>query len=324
MSYMKSVIYTKYGPPEVLELKEIEKPAPNGNEILIRVHATTVTTGDTRLRSLNVPTGFRFITRLAFGFRKPRKPVLGQELSGEVESTGKEVKLFRKGDKVFGASGSGGYAEYATIAEDDAIIIKPDALDYKEAASVTFGSLSSLVYLRDFGKIKSGDKVLINGASGGLGTFAVQLAKYFGADVTGVCSGSNVELVKSLGADRVIDYTKEDFTSNSEKYDIIFDTVGKVTYTQCKESLKQNGRFLMTVAGIPQFLLVLWTSVFSRKKAVAGVAVFKKDDLNFIKELLEKGMLKPVIDRCYPIEQMVEAHRYVDKGHKKGSVVITL
>ncbi len=321
---MKAIIYTEYGPPDVLELKEIEKPVPKENEILVKVHATTVTTGDTRLRSLNVPPGFRFITRLAFGFRKPRNPVLGQELSGEVESTGEEVKLFKKGDKVYGASGSGGYAGYATVAEDDAIVLKPNALDYEEAASLTFGSLSSLVYLRDFGKIKSGDKVLINGASGGLGTFAVQLSKHFGAEVTGVCSSSNAVLVKSLGADKVIDYTKEDFTQNGEKYDIIFDTVGKVTYTQCKDSLKENGRFLMAVAGIPQFLLVLWTSLFSRRKAVAGVAVFKKEDLNFIKELVEQGKLKPVIDRSYPFEQMVEAHRYVDKGHKKGSVVINL
>ena len=321
---MKAIVYSKYGSPEVLELKEIEKPVPKGNEILVKVDATTVTTGDTRLRSLNVPPGFRFITRLAFGFRKPRNPVLGQELSGEVESTGKEVKQFKKGDKVFGTSGSGGYAGYATVAEDDAIALKPDALDYEEAASLTFGSLSSLVYLRDFGKIKKGDKVLINGASGGLGTMAVQLSKYFGADVTGVCSSSNSELVRSLGADRIIDYTQEDFTRNGKKYDIIFDTVGKVTYSKCKTSLKENGRFLMAVAGIPQFLLVLWTSLFSRKKAMAGVAVFKKEDLNFVKELVEQGKLRPVIDRRYPFEQMVEAHRYVDMGHKKGSVLIQL
>lgn len=324
MSYMKAIIATKYGPPEVFQLKEVNKPIPKDNEILIKIRATTVTTGDTRLRSLNVPFGFGVITRLVFGFRKLRNPILGQELSGEVESVGKDVKQFKEGDEVFGSSGSGAYAEYATLKEDGAIVKKPSNMTFEEAAAICFGALSSLAFLRDMGKIKNGDKVLINGASGGLGTFAVQLAKYFGAEVTGVCSTSNVELVKSLGADKVVDYTKEDFTQNEESYDIIFDTVGKVTYSQCKDSLKENGRFLMAVAGIPQFFLVLWTSMFSSKKAVAGVAVPTKEDLKFVKQLMEDGNLKTVIDRSYTLEKITEAHRYVDKGHKKGNVIINV
>ncbi len=322
---MKAIVYKKYGPPDVLELKEVEKPAARDNEILVKIYATTVTSGDARLRSLNVPPGFRLITRLFFGFRKPRKPVLGIELAGEIESVGKDVKQFKKGDQVFGASDNMGcYAEYVALSEDGPVATKPANMTDEEAAAVAFGALSSLVYLRDFGKIQSGQKVLINGASGALGTFAVQLAKYFEAEVTGICSTANLELVKSLGADIVIDYTKEDFTKNGETYDIIFDTVGKISFSHCKNSLKQKGRCLLAVAGIPQFLQMLWTSIVSGKKVVAGVAAFNKEDLIFLKELIEAGKIKSVIDRRYPLEQIAEAHRYVDTGRKKGSVVITL
>ena len=322
---MKAIVYKKYGPPDVLELKEVEKPAARDNEILVKIYATTVTSGDARLRSLNVPPGFKLITRLVFGFRKPKKPVLGITLAGEIEAIGKDVKQFKKGDRVFGASDHMGcHAEYVALSEDGPVATKPANMTDEEAAAVAFGALSSLVYLRDFGKIQSGQKVLINGASGALGTFAVQLAKYFEAEVTGICSTANLELVKSLGADIVIDYTKEDFTKNGETYDIIFDTVGKISFSHCKNSLKQKGRCLLAVAGIPQFLQMLWTSIVSGKKVVAGVAAFNKEDLIFLKELIEAGKIKSVIDRRYPLEQIAEAHRYVDTGRKKGSVVITL
>lgn len=249
---------------------------------------------------------------------------MGIDFAGKIEWVGSEVIQFKKGDKVFGSGGSGSYAEYLTIAEDKAITLKPSNLTYEEAAAVPFGALSSLIYLRDLGKIQRGQRILVNGASGCLGTYAVQLGKYFGAKVTGVCSTSNVEWVEALGADNVIDYTKEDFTHHDVTYDIIFDTVGKITFTDCKAALKQNGRFLMAVGDVPKFLQVLWTSVTSSKKAVAGVAVFTKKDLNFVKELVEEEKLKPIIDRSYTLEQIAEAHRYVDKGHKKGNVVLTV
>lgn len=322
---MKAIVCTKYGPPEVLQLKEIEKPAPGENEVLIRIHATTVTSGDARVRGLNVPLGFGLITRLVFGIAGPRKQILGLELAGEVEAVGKMVQRFKKGDTVFGSSeGFGCYAEYVAVPEDGAIDVKPSNMTWEEAAAVAFGALTSLVFLRDFGKIQSGQKVLINGASGALGTFAVQLARHFGAEVTGVCSTTNLELVKSLGADKVIDYTEKDFSNDGETYDIIFDTVGKVSFSRCKKSLKQNGRFLLAVAGIPQFLKMLWTSIIGSKKLVTGVAAFKKEDLIVVKELIEAGKIRSVIDKTYPLEQISEAHRYVDQGHKKGNVVITV
>jgi len=321
---MKAILYAKYGPPGVLELRELPKPTPKDNEILVKIHATTVTSGDARLRSLNVPTGFRLITRIAFGFTGPRKPILGIELAGIVEGVGKDVTRFKEGDQVFGASDKMScYAEYVALPENGPLDLKPSALTYEEAAAIPFGALSSLVYLRDFGKIKAGQQILINGASGALGVYAVQLAKHFGADITAVCSGANVGLVQSLGADKVIDYTKEDFAKSGKIYDIIFDTVGKISFSRCKNLLSDNGRCLLAVAGLPDFGQVLWTSI-RKKKVVAGVAAFKKDDLVFFKELIAAGKLRPVIDRRYPLEQIVDAHRYVDKGHKKGAVVITL
>ncbi len=322
---MKAVVYKKYGPPDVLHVEEVPKPVPNDDEVLIRVHSTTVTSGDARLRGMNVPTGFGLITRLFFGISAPRRPILGVEFSGVVESAGKNVKEFTQGDPVFGASGKFGcHAEYVVVPEHDAIAKKPENLSFDEAAAVSFGALSSLVYLRDLGKIRSGQRVLINGASGALGTYAVQLAKHFGAEVTGVSSTANLELVKSLGADHVIDYTARDFTDEREIYDIIFDTVGKLSFSGCKNSLTKNGRFLLAVAGIPEFLQVLWSTVSGSKKAVAGVAAFTKEDLAFVKGLIEAGEMRTVIDRRYPLEKIVDAHRYVDKGHKKGNVVITV
>ncbi len=322
---MKAVICTKYGSPDVLQVRDVEKPIPGDKEILIRVFATTVTSGDARIRSLNVPAGFKLLTRIVFGFSKPRKPILGVELAGEVEAIGTDVTQFNVGDQIFGASGNFGCnAEYVVVPEKEAIAIIPSGMSHQEAAAVPFGALSSLVYLRDLGKIQAGQRVLINGASGALGTYAVQLAKYFGTEVTGVCSSANLELVKSLGADRVVDYTREDFTENGETYDIIFDTVGKLSFSRCKDSLNHNGRFLLAVAGVPQFLQVLWTSLIGSKKAVAGVAVFTKEDLVIVKGLIEEEKIRAVIDRRYGLEQTADAHRYVDKGHKKGNVVITV
>ncbi len=321
---MKAMIAERYGPPEVLQLGEVEKPVPKDDEILVGIYASAVTTADARLRGSNAPFGFGILMRLMIGVRKPRNPIFGIDFAGEVESIGDKVTQFNEGDLVFGAGGSGTYAEYLTISEDKSVLLKPAKLTFEEAAAVPFGAVSSLIYLRDLGKIQSGQKILINGASGCLGTYAVQLGKYFGAEVTGVCSTANIDWVMELGADNVIDYTKEDFTRQDKTYDIIFDTVGKISFSDCKQSLKQNGRFLMAVAGLPQWFQVPWSFATGNKKAVAGVALSSKKDLHFVKELIEAEKIKPIIDRCYPLEQLPEAHRYVDKGHKKGNVIITV
>jgi NADPH:quinone reductase-like Zn-dependent oxidoreductase len=321
---MKAIVYTQYGPPDVLQLKEVEKPTPKDNEVLIRIHATTVTPSDVLMRS-----GESVMGRIILGLRKPRNKfrILGTELAGEIESVGKDVKRFRSGDQVYGfrGFGTGTYAQYKCMSEKGSLAIKPANLTYEEATAVVDGASTALFFLRDKGNIQSGQKVLIIGASGCIGSFAVQLARHFGAEVTGVCSTTNVELVKSLGADRVIDYTQEDFTQNGETYDLIFDTAGKSSFSRCKGSLKKNGCYLLTTGNmLANYVLTLWTSIVGSQKFVFGLSIEKTEALIFLKELIEAGKIKPVIDRCYPLEQIAEAHRYVEKGHKKGNVVITV
>jgi NADPH:quinone reductase-like Zn-dependent oxidoreductase len=318
---MKAAVYTKYGPPDVLQIKEVEKPEPKDNEVLIKIHATTVTSGDARMRAANP-----FIARFFMGLTKPKRNILGVDLAGEVEAVGKDVKLFKPGDQIFGSSGSvmSCYAEYICLAEDEVLTTKPSNLDYDEAAAVFFGAHTALHFLRK-ANIVSGQKVLIYGASGSLGTYAVQLAKYYGAQVTGLCSTTNVELVKSLGAEKVIDYTKEDFTKSGQTYDVIFDTVGKSPFSGCVKSLTKKGIYLRAVHLSPvPMIRGLWTAITSGKKVIGGVAAEHVEDIVFLKELVEAGKLKPVIDKRYALDQIAEAHAYVDKGHKKGNVVITV
>jgi NADPH:quinone reductase-like Zn-dependent oxidoreductase len=325
---MKAIVYEKYGPPDVLYLKEVEKPSPRDNEVLIKVHTATITSGDCNVRGFTfVPRGFGLISRLMLGFGKPGKTILGTELAGEVEAIGEAVTMFKKGDQVFGIGSDrfGAYAEYTCRPEKGALVIKPSNLTYEEVAALPFGAGTALYFLRDMAKIMPGQKVLVNGASGGVGVYAVQLARYYGAEVTGVCSAANVELVKSLGANKIIDYTQQDFTQNGETYDFIVDTVvGKTSFSRCKNSLKPKGQYLAVAGGLREMGQMLWTSMAGGKKVIFGSPAECKKDLVFIKELVEAGKLKPVIDRRYPLEQTAEAHRYVDMGHKKGSVVITV
>ena len=319
---MKAIVYKKYGPPEVLTIQDVEKPVPKDNEVLIKVYATTVTSGDSRLRRADP-----FIARFFNGLIRPKRAtILGAELAGEIETIGKDVKLFKQGDHVFAGTGFdlGANAEYLCLPEDSAVALKPNNLTHEESAAIFFGGNTALHYLRK-GNIQSGQKVLIYGASGSIGTAAVQLAKYFGAEVSGVSSTSNLELVKSMGADKVIDYTADDFKIIGETYDIIFDTVGKSPFSDCVKSLNKNGFYLRAVhMEVSPILQGLWTSMTSSKKIIGGVAVECKENLIFLRDLIEAGKLKPVIDKRYPMEQIADAHRYVDKGHKKGNVVIIM
>ena len=316
---MKAIVYTKFGPPEVLHLQEMEKPTPKVNEVLIKIYATTVVKEDPDMRA---SPGFN-------GFLKPRNPILGQELAGEVESIGKDVTRFNPRDQVFGFDMFGAYAEYKCMPENGALAIKPVNISYEDAASIPNGALTALPFLRDKANIQSGQTVLIYGASGSVGAAAVQLARYYGAEVTGVCSTTNLEWVKSLGADQVIDYTQENFTENGKTYDVIFDTVGKLSFSECKNALTDKGIYLATVPSPVMMFQALWPARSGSKKVkfvAAGLRPSneKIKDLAFLTGLIEAGEIKAVIDRCYPLEQIAEAHRYVEKGHKKGNVVITI
>jgi NADPH:quinone reductase-like Zn-dependent oxidoreductase len=324
---VKAIIHTAYGSPDELQLKEVEKPVPKDNEVLIRIHATTVTSSDCNLRNFTfTPKLFVLPMRMQFGFKKPKINVLGIDLAGEVEDAGKDVKRFKKGDQVFGRPDPafGAHAEYICIPEDGVLTMKPANTTWEEAAAFPLAGNTALYFIRDQGNIQAGQEVLINGASGGIGTFAVQLAKYYGAGVTGVCSTTNVEMVKSLGADRVIDYTKEDFAKGNETYDVIFDVVGKISYSRSKSSLKKKGIYLATLPTAATLLQMVWTSMVGDKKVKNGDAVGRVEDLVFLRGLAEAGKLRAVIDRRYPLEQTAEAFRYVEKGHKKGNVVITV
>lgn len=322
---MRAIVYEKYGPPEVLHMSEVEKPTPGNHEVLIETHATTVTSADCRVRSLNVPLGFGFLSRLVFGISRPRRPILGTEIAGTIESLGKEVSLFKVGDPVFAFSdsGMGCYAQYKCMPESGAIARKPAALSYDEAAALSFGGTTALDFFRR-GKLQRGETVLVNGASGSVGIAAVQLAGHFGAEVTAVCSAANAGLVRTLGAAHVIDYREEDFTRNGQTYDLIVDTAGTAPFSRSKSSLKEGGRLLLVLAGLPQMLVIPWVSMTNSRKVIAGPAGGRAEDLRFLAELAEEGNFTPVIDRRYPFEQIVEAHRYVDTGRKRGNVVITL
>ena len=324
---MKAIVHTKFGPRDELQLLEVEKPVPGDNEVLIKMHATTVTTTDCNARNFTfVPQSFMFFARIMFGFKKPRIKILGIDLAGVIEAIGKDVKLFKAGDHVFGSPGTkfGGHAEFVCVPENGALAIKPADLSWEKAAAISLAGNTALFYIRDLAKIQPGQTILIHGASGAIGTYAVQLAKYYGAVVTGVCSGINAALVKSLGADKVIDYTIEDFTKSDEKYDFVFGVVGKTTFAQCKGLLKPNGIYLENMMEVKDFLKVLWTSIVGGKKIKGGVSAERAENLNFFVELIESGKLKPVIDKVYPLARTAEAFHYVEQGHKKGNVVIKL
>jgi NADPH:quinone reductase-like Zn-dependent oxidoreductase len=322
---MQAAVYERYGPPEVVQLRDVPKPEPKDSETLIRVRATTVTSGDRRVRSLDVPAGFGLISRLLLGIFGPRRPILGSELAGDVESVGSSVTTFRPGDAVFAFSDMtmGCHAEYKCMPEHGAVAPKPPNLSYEEAAALSFGGTTALDFFRR-GKLRSGETVLINGASGAVGTAAVQLARHFGAEVTAVCSAGNADLVKSLGAHRVIDYAVEDFTANGETYDLIMDTCGTAPFGRSGKSLKAGGRLLLVLATLPDMLLGSWQATRSGKKVVAGPATGRAEDLRLLAALAGAGNFMPVIDRRYPFAQIVEAHRYVDTGRKRGNVVVVI
>jgi len=328
---MRAVIWTKYGSPDVLQLQELEKPVPGDDEILVKIHATTVTAGDCEMRRLQLPLMLSFPMRLYAGFARPeRLKILGQELAGEVEEVGVDVKSFKKGDQVFGTTGFGfgAYAEYICLKGEPgdmggSLAIKPANLTFEEAASVPTAGFEALHYLRK-ANIDRGQKVLIIGAGGSIGTFSLQLAKNYGAEVTAVDSTQKLELLRSIGADHVIDYTREDYTKSSERYDLIIDVVGKRSVSRRLKLLKGNGYYFLAYAGLSDILLSLWTSITSRKRLKIEASSQKRNDLIHLKDLIESGRLKPIVGKSFPLEEMAEAHRYAESGAKKGNVVITL
>jgi NADPH:quinone reductase-like Zn-dependent oxidoreductase len=320
---MKAVICTRYGPPEVLQLREVEKPVPGDDDVLIRIYAATVTMGDCELRSLTLPLWTRIPIRLYMGYRKPRKFTPGMELSGVVESVGKNVVSFKAGDAVFGSGGMGmgGNAEYKCQPHTSGLAIKPEGVSFEDAATVAVGGLNALHFLRK-ANIRPGQKVLVNGAGGSIGTYGVQLAKLYGAEVTAVDSTEKLEMLRSIGADHVIDYTKEDFFRNGEKYDVIFDTVYTTRFSRCIDALNDDGYYLMANPGLRRMLRSLWVSRTTRKKVIFAFAGESRKDLDHIAQLIASGKLKPVIDRRYPLDQIREAHAYVGSGRKRGCVVV--
>jgi NADPH:quinone reductase-like Zn-dependent oxidoreductase len=328
---VKAIVWTGYGPPDVLELQEVEKPVPKGNEVLIRIYATTVTAGDCELRSLSLPFMFALPLRIWIGFRKPKAGTIpGTELAGEVEAVGKDVTRFKSGDQVFGSVGMGfgTNAEYVCLPQEPkemegALALKPANMTYEQAAAVPFGGRDALHFLRK-AKIQSGQKVLINGAGGSIGTFAVQLAKYYGATVTAVDSAGKLDMLRSIGADHVIDYAQEDFTQSGESYDIIFDVVGKSPFSRSLRSLKPNGAYPIANPRLRHMVRALWTSMTSSKKVILETASASTADLEFLKGLVKEDKIRSVIDRTYPLEQTVEAHRYIETGQKAGNVIITV
>jgi NADPH:quinone reductase-like Zn-dependent oxidoreductase len=322
---VKAAVYERYGPPEVVTIRDVAAPVPKDGEVLIRIRATTVSSGDSRVRALRVPRGFGWISRLVLGVSAPRQRILGAEGAGVVEAVGKAVTRFEPGDEVFVYSGAsmGCHAELKCAAESSALARKPANLDFGQAAALSFGGATALDFLRK-AKVRPGDAVLVNGASGAVGSAAVQLAKHFGATVTGVCSTANIELVRSIGADHVIDYTREDFAQSASGYDIIVDTVGTVGFARCERALKDGGRLVLVAADLPAMLEGVWASMTSNKRVIAGPTAERAEDLQLLAKLAEAGELKPVIDRCLPFEQIVEAHHLADSGRKRGSVVVTL
>jgi NADPH:quinone reductase-like Zn-dependent oxidoreductase len=326
---MKAVVCEEYGPPEVLKLKEVDKPVPKENEVLIKVHASTVNAADCNIRGLSyIPPGLGLLAKLMLGFNKPKISIIGSVLAGEIEAIGSDVKTFKPGDQIFGTGPElGAYAEYACRPENGAIAVKPLNITYEQAATVPYGALTALYFLKEKARIKRGQKVLVKGAAGGVGVYAVQLSHYFGAEVTGVCSTSNVDFVKSLGADKVIDYKKNDFTEIGEKWDIIFDiVVGDTSFKHCKKTLNPKGYYLAVAGGFNNMIQMIRTSMTGGKKVIfgGGAACEKKENLIFLKELIEAGNLKPVMDKSFSLEQIAEAHRYVESGHKKGNIVVNI
>ena len=330
---MKAVVYTEYGSPDVLHLTEVEKPTPKDDEVLVKVHATTVGYGDITARNFknisprefNMPAILWLPARIGFGFNRPKINILGAEFSGEVAAIGSSVTRFKVGDAVFAYRGinMGANAEYVCMSENGSIAHKPVSMSYPEAAAVPYGVTMALPILRKV-NLQPGQKILINGASGGIGSHALQLAKHFGAEVTGVCGTPRIDFVKALGADKVIDYTQEDFTKNGETYDVIFDILGRSSFAACKNSLKPHGVYLLASFKTRELLQMLWTSMFGSKKVICALSSEDRADLEFAGELIEAGKLKTVIDRCYPLEETAEAHRYIESGDKKGVVVITV
>jgi NADPH:quinone reductase-like Zn-dependent oxidoreductase len=321
---MKAVVFDRYGPPEVLRIAEVRKPVPADDEILVRIHATTVNSGDARMRALRVPRGLSIPVRFTLGFFGPKQPILGFDLAGEIEAVGRSVTKFEPGARVLGSPGFefGCHAEYRCLPEDGAVAVIPDSLGYEEAVALSFGGTTALHFLRR-GNLQRGEKILVNGSSGAVGTMAVQLAKHFGAEVTGVCSARNLELVRSLGADHVIDYGREDFSRSGEAYDVIMDTVGNAPFSRARRSLKPGGRFLMVIGDLPQMILGRF------QKGVVGASakdteVITAEAYRLLLELAEAGVLRPVVDTTFPLDRIAEAHALVDTGHKRGSVVITV